>query len=56
MSLHFNDYEEISEKNAFFGLKFKYCYEKLLKPGVSAILESYFCVITLKMLFELFAK
>ena len=34
MSPHFNDYEEISEKNAFFGLKYKYCYAKLLKPGV----------------------
>ena len=26
MNLHFNDYEENSEKNAFFGLKYKYCY------------------------------
>ena len=34
MSLHFIDYEEKSEKNAFFGLKYKYCYPKLLKPGV----------------------
>jgi len=34
MSQHFNDYEEKSEKNAFFGLKYKYCYTKLLKPGV----------------------
>ena len=34
MSLHFNDFEEKSLKNAFFGLKYKYCYAKLLKPGV----------------------
>ena len=26
MSLHFHDYEEKYEKNAFFGLKYKYCY------------------------------
>ena len=35
MSLHFNDYEEKSEKNALFlVLKYNYCYAKLLKPGV----------------------
>ena len=31
ISLHFNDYEEKSEKNAFFGLKYKYCYTKGLR-------------------------
>ena len=34
MSMHFNDYEEKSEKKCFFGLKYNYCYAKLLKPGV----------------------
>ena len=34
MSLHLNDYEEKSEKNAFFGLKYKYSFAKLLKLGV----------------------
>ena len=37
MSRHFNDYEEKYEKNAFFGLEYKYCYAKLLKPGVWVI-------------------
>ena len=32
--MHFNDYEEKSEKKCFFGLKYKYCYAKLLKSGV----------------------
>ena len=31
MSLHFNDYEEKSEENFLFCLKYKYCYAKLLK-------------------------
>ena len=35
ISLHFNDYEEISKiKNTFFGLKYKNCFAKSLKPGV----------------------
>ena len=42
MILHFNDYLEKPEKNAYLVLKYK-CYAQVLKPGVRAILESYFC-------------
>ena len=34
ISLHLKDYEENSEKNVFFCLKYKYCYAKLLKAVV----------------------
>ena len=34
MSLHLDDYEEKSEKNAFLVLKYKCCYDQVLEPGV----------------------
>ena len=38
ISLHFNDYEEISKKNAYLVLKYKCCCAQ-----VQGILELYFC-------------
>ena len=45
MSLHFNDYEEKSEINAFFGLKYKYCYAQVLEPGFEEF-ENFIFVVT----------
>ena len=55
LSLHFNDCEVKSEKNAFLVLKYKCCYTQVLEPGVQRICDFfvityYLCKFMLKFL------